>query len=478
MTETGKPTDGQSGVPSGSKANGNVSYWYSELGLPAPANPLRADAEADVVIVGAGYTGLWTAYYLAKARPRLSIRIIEQHVVGYGASGRNGGWLTNSITGGQDGYAAEFGRDAVARFQRALNDTVDEVIRVAELERIDAEIHKGGSLLIARNRAQLARASELEAHARRWPEEGLERLTIDETANHIRVTNTVAGFWQPHCARLHPAKLAVGLGNVVRALGVEIHENTRVEEITVGEVILGGVDASGARVRAGQIIRATEGFTAALKGEHRAWVPLNSSMIITEPLSPRAWDKIGWSNFDTLEDLSHVYSYAQRTPDGRIALGGRGNPYRFGSATDTDGRLDEKTIRALTAILRDWFPAANDTRIAHAWTGVLGVPRNWRATVGYDSGTGLGWAGGYVGTGVAATNLAGRTLCDLILGERSDLTTLPWVNQRSRKWEIEPLRWLAIQGIYAAYGAADRAEFAGADRTSAIAKIAYLISGR
>lgn len=481
MAQTGRSSSGSArdtapdgGASIGSPDNGRVSYWYSELGLPAPTNPLRDNAEADVVIVGAGYTGLWTAYYLAKARPRLSIRIIEQHFVGYGASGRNGGWLTNSITGGQDGYAAEFGRDAVARFQNHLNATVDEVIRVAEREGIDAEIHKGGSLLVARNAAQLGRAAGLAAHAERWPEEGLIRLSVEETNQHIRVSNTVAGFWQPHCARIHPAKLAVGLGTVVRALGVDIHEGTRVEEISAGEVVIEG----GARVRAGHVIRATEGFTAALKGHHREWVPLNSSMIITEPLDDAAWDEIGWQNFDTLEDLAHVYSYSQRTPDGRIALGGRGNPYRFGSATDTDGRLDQATIAALTGILRDWFPAAATAPVAHAWTGVLGVPRNWRATVGYSAETGLGWAGGYVGTGVAATNLAGRTLCDLILGEESELTTLPWVNQRSRNWEIEPLRWLAVQGIYAAYGAADRAELDGRTATSRIARIANLISGR
>lgn len=454
-------------------ANGNVSFWFTEMGLPRPQNGLDGDASADIVIVGAGYTGLWTAYYLAQARPELKICILEQHFAGYGASGRNGGWLTNSITGGQDGYAKTAGRGAVANFQRAMNATVDEVIRVAQSESIDAEIHQGGSLLVARNAAQLGRLAGLAEHAERWPEEGLTILSPAQTDVRVRVAGSLGGAWQPHCARIHPAKLVAGLARAVRSLGVQIHEDTRVTEIRPGKAITDrGV------VSAPHIIRATEGFTAGLAGEKRTWVPLNSSMVITEPLPAEAWAEIGWENYDTLEDLSHVYSYSQRTPDGRIAIGGRGNPYRYGSRTDNDGSIDLRTADSLTRILRDWFPSTAATPIAHAWSGVLGVPRNWRATVGYDIATGLGWGGGYVGTGVASTNLAGRTLADLILGEKTELTRLPWVNQRTRNWEPEPVRWLAIQSIYSAYGLADRVERRGGAKASVIARVADLISGR
>jgi glycine/D-amino acid oxidase-like deaminating enzyme len=231
-------------------------------------------------------------------------------------------------------------------------------------------------------------------------------------------------------------------------------------------------------VRAPTIIRATEGFTANLAGLHRTWLPLNSSMIVTEPIPDDAWAEIGWNQFDTLEDLSHVYAYAQRTLDGRIAIGGRGKPYRFGSRTDSDGETATSTVSALSALLREWFPSTTGVPVAHTWSGVLGVPRNWRATVGLDRTTGLGWAGGYVGTGVAATNLAGRTLADLVLERDTDLTTLPWVNQKARRWELEPLRWIATHGLQAAYTLADRIEFAGLPRTSAIATIANAISGR
>jgi glycine/D-amino acid oxidase-like deaminating enzyme len=176
--------------------------------------------------------------------------------------------------------------------------------------------------------------------------------------------------------------------------------------------------------------------------------------------------------------MAHAYMYAQHTADGRIALGGRGVPYRFGSRTDTDGATQQRTTELLTAILHDMFPAARDAAVDHAWAGVLGVPRDWKATVGLDPATGLGWAGGYVGTGVAATNLAARTLSDLILEPGSELTTMPWVNRKVRRWEIEPLRWIAVQAMYKAYHAADKAENRRQGPTSFIAKAADKVSGR
>lgn len=455
------------------RRTGGVSYWWSDLGLPEPRDPLAGDTEADVVIVGAGYTGLWTAYYLAELRPDLDVRVVEQRFAGYGASGRNGGWLSASVTGGLDGYARTHPRPDVARFQLAMNDAVDEVIRVAERHDIDAEVRRGGTLLVARNDAQHGRARQAAVTAERWPETGARLLSVDEADARIRVAGTQAALWEPHCARIHPARLARGLARVVRERGVRIHEGT-----TVRAIAAGGVETDRGRIRARHVIRATEGFTAGLAGERRTWVPMNSSMIVTEPLPDAAWAEIGWAHHDTLEDFAHVYSYAQRTPDGRIAIGGRGNPYRFASRTDLDGDIPDRTVQHLRAVLCSWFPQVRDVPIAHAWSGVLGVPRNWRATVAYDAASGQGWAGGYVGTGVTATNLAGRTLADLVAGERTDRTTLPWVDQRARSWEPEPLRWLGIHGLYRAYGLADRLEARGGRRTSWVATVADRISGR
>src|SRR5690606_8803304 len=306
-----------------------------------------------------------------------------------------------------------------------------------------------------------------------WPHTDVELLDREAAANRVNVAGVLGGTWHPHCARLHPAKLVVGLAAAVERLGVTIYENTRVTEIAAG-----AAHTEHGMVSATHVIRATEGFTANLKGHHREWLPMNSSMIVTEPLPAAFWEEVGWSDRDTLGDFAHVYMYAQRTADDRIAFGGRGVPYRWGSRVDTDGATQPQTIDSLAGLLREFFPAAQDARIDHGWSGVLGVPRDWAATVVHDERTGLGWAGGYVGTGVTATNLAGRTLADLVLKRDTDLTHLPWVGHRARNWEPEPLRFLAVHGLYAAYRIADRLEARGTPRTSLIAKAANLVAGR
>ncbi|MFF4039813.1 NAD(P)/FAD-dependent oxidoreductase [Streptomyces sp. NPDC001816] len=458
--------------------NGGISFWYADDGLPAVREPLPGDASADVVIVGGGYTGLWTAYYLKQAAPFLRITVLEQKFCGYGASGRNGGWLYNGIAG-RDRYAKLHGHEAAVRLQKAMNDTVAEVVTVAEAEGIDADVHRGGVLEVATTPAQLARLKAFHEHELSYGEKDRELYGARQTAERIRVAGTVGSTWTPHGARLHPVKLVKGLAVAVEALGVIIHESTPVTEIRPKHAV-----TPYGTVRAPYILRCTEGFTASLKGQRRTWLPMNSSMIATEPLTDEQWAAVGWDGRETLGDMAHAYMYAQRTADGRIALGGRGVPYRFGSRTDNDGRTQPETIEALREILTRFFPALAGVRVEYAWSGVLGVPRDWCATVTLDRATGLGWAGGYVGSGVATTNLAARTLRDLVEQDsgqagRTELTDLPWVNHKVRKWEPEPFRWLGVQGMYATYRAADRRELLRpGTQSSRLAQVADRVAGR
>ncbi|MEU6577829.1 FAD-binding oxidoreductase [Streptomyces sp. NPDC046805] len=458
--------------------NGGISFWYADDGLPAVREPLTGDASADVVIVGGGFTGLWTAYYLKKAAPFLRITVLEQKFCGYGASGRNGGWLYNGIAG-RDRYAALHGHDAAVRLQQAMNDTVDEVVAAAEAAGIDADVHRGGVLEVATTPAQLARLRAFHAHELTYGEKDRELYGARETAERIRVAGAVGSSWTPHGARLHPVKLVKGLAAAVEALGVTVHESTPVTEIRPKHAV-----TPYGTVRAPYVLRCTEGFTASLKGQRRTWLPMNSSMIATEPLTDEQWAAIGWDGREALGDMAHAYMYAQRTADGRIALGGRGVPYRFGSRTDNDGRTQEATVEALREILVRFFPALAAVRVAHAWSGVLGVPRDWCATVTLDRSTGLGWAGGYVGSGVATANLAARTLRDLVQidsgqGGPTDLTNLPWVGHKVRKWEPEPLRWFGVHGLYATYRGADRRErLRPSAESSRLARFADRVAGR
>ena len=454
--------------------NGEVSYWWHASGGFPPRRPsLPGPLEADVAIVGGGYTGLWTAYYLAGRRPELKIVVLEASFAGYGASGRNGGWVTAELPGSRASYArASGGVAGVRALEAALRETVDEVGRVCAAESIDCDFTKGGRLSVATTPSQLTRMRDGLAALREWGDgnDVYEFLSRDELQSRVNVAGALAGLYAPASARVQPAALAAGIAAAAERRGVQIYEATPVSAIDPapggagsGAGRGGGGGGAVARtkfgdVRARSVLRCTEGYSAALPGLRRALLPMNSHMIVTEPLSPAAWKEIGWDGCETLADEAHAYMYAQRTADGRIALGGRGVPYRYGSAVDHLGETDPSTVAALTAVLRRTFPAAATAEIAHAWCGVLGVPRDWCATVTYNPASGLGWAGGYTGHGVAAANLAGRTLADLVLGQPSPLTALPWVGHRSRTWEPEPARWAGVHGLYSLYRLADRLE--------------------
>jgi glycine/D-amino acid oxidase-like deaminating enzyme len=439
------------------------SWWWADLGgLPAPRPALDGDREADVCVVGAGYTGLWTAYELLRADPSLAIVVLEREVAGFGASGRNGGWVLGEVsTGSRQREAA--GEDAVAALERAIQATVDEVGAACAREGIDCDFVKGGSLTVAQTDPQLARL-------RRAPRG--ELLEVDEAAARVRVAGLRGARYTPHCARVQPAKLVRGLAAAVERHGATIHERT-----TALDIAPRSVRTPTGTVRARWVVRATEGYTAALPGLERSLLPLSSSMIVTEPLDAATWAQIGWAGCETLDDAAHAYIYAQRTADGRIAIGGRGRPYRFGSGTDRAGEIPDATVRQLRARLTRLFPVLRDVRLDGAWTGVFGVARDWAAAVHCDRDSGLCWAGGYAGEGVAAANLAARTLRDLILDRDTELARLPWVGHRARGWEPEPLRWLAVQTVYGAFRAADALE-ERTGRSSWLAGAAGALAGR
>jgi glycine/D-amino acid oxidase-like deaminating enzyme len=454
---------------------GELGFWWRSIGGQPPARaPLPGNSEADVAIVGAGFTGLWSAYYLKLADPSLRIVVLEAERAGFGASGRNGGWVSGFFSGPARVYERHGGANGFLALRRAMFETVDEIAAVIDRHRIEADFVKGGDLTVALDRAQLARVREDVAAARRsgLGEEDLRELGRDELDRRVRVARALGASFSPHVARVHPAKLLAGLAAVVEQLGVTIHEQTRVTAIAPGSAV-----TDQGTLRAPWVVRATEGYTASIAASKRALVPMNSSMIVTEPLPPTAWEQIGWSGQEAMGDGANVYVYLQRTADGRIAIGGRGVPYRYGSRTDGAGDTARSTVAGLHSKLLEMFPAAAGAKLDHAWSGVLGVPRDWCMSLDADRTTGLAWAGGYVGEGVAAANLAGRTLRDLILDSPSPLTTLPWVGRRPRRWEPEPLRWAAIHGVYSLYRQADRAE-RRTGRRSRLGALVDSLSGR
>ena len=452
-----------------------LSFWHATVPdslRPGPA--LDGDIDVDVAIAGGGYTGLWTAYYLRKADPGLRIAVVEGEIAGFGASGRNGGWCSALFPTSLAKLARMAGRPAAIAMHRAMQETVDEVGRVVAAEGIDCHWAKGGTVQLARSRPQLERARAEVAEAREFGfgEEDLRLLSASEASAMLAATGITGGTYTPHCAAIHPARLARGLAATVRRLGVELYEKTRVTSIEPGRMRT----VSGT-VRAEHVIRATEGFTPGLPGLRRAIAPVYSLMIATEPLPQRIWDHIGLHDRATFGDYRHVIIYGQRTADGRLAFGGRGAPYHLGSRIRPEFDREPAVFAALRRALAGLFPVLGDAEVTHTWGGPLGVPRDWCASAGFDRASGLGWAGGYVGDGVGTTNLAGRTLADLILGRDTHLVTLPWVNHRSRRWEAEPLRWLGANAALRVMALADAAEAASGRPARSAALVSRLTGG-
>jgi glycine/D-amino acid oxidase-like deaminating enzyme len=437
-----------------------LSLWWEAVPAPLPSHPaLTEDLDVDVCVVGAGFTGLWTAHALAEADPSLRVLVLEREVAGFGASGRNGGWCSALFATSDAALERRHGHDAMVAMRRAMQATVDAVGAAAAAEGIDCDFAKGGSVDLVRSEAQRARAlAEVEeARALGFGDEDLRWLGPEETRAIVDADGAIGATFTPHCAALQPALLARGLADAVERRGVLICEHTAVTDIrpspsgpTVATV--------GGTVRADVVVRATEAWTPTLPGLRRALVPVYSLMVATEPLSEDFWAKAGLAGRATFADHRHMIIYGQRTADGRIAFGGRGAPYHYGSAVRASFDREPDVFALLRRTLSELFPDLSGARFTHAWGGPLGIPRDWHSSVGFDRPSGLAWAGGYVGDGVATTNLAGRTLADLITGADTELTRLPWVGHRSPRWEPEPLRWVGVNAGLWAMKLADRSE--------------------
>ncbi len=423
-------------------AEHSESWWWRDLDCAAQGPcraPLPGDREYDVAIVGGGYTGLWTAYYLAERDPSLRVAVVEQWVAGAGASSRNGGWCSSLLPVDWHSAARQYGRSAVLDWQAAADRTVDEIKRVTDNEHIDADFAKAGYLRTASNSAQLELLDRELGHAREWgrTDGDLRRLNSHEARAVINAPKVLGGLFNPHCASIQPAKLVRGLARAVEQRGVTIHEKTLATEISPHRIT-----TDRGSVRADVIVQATEGYSAALRGGRRSLLPMYTTIIATEPLPETFWSDVGWRHRETFNDARRHLFYAQRSRDDRIVIGSlEPQPYRYGSKIAEIRGLDRVEGR-LRKILCDQFPALAPARVEHRWGGVFGVPRDWMPSVNFDRESGLATVGGYSGDGVALTNLAGRTLADLITERDSELVHLPWVHHHSPRWEPEPLRWI------------------------------------
>jgi len=404
--------------------------------------------EADVAILGAGFTGLWTAYYLLAQDPSLRVVVLEAEIAGFGASGRNGAWCSSGFPVSPGELQRRFRREAARELLIEMRGAVEEVGRIATAEEIDAQYFRGGQLRVAHGPSQLpAIESAYESLRGLGLEDDLRLLDADETAGRVRITDARGALFNPHCATIHPARLARGLARTVERLGGEIFERTPVTDFEAGGKNVPRLVTDSGEVRARTVVLAGEAYLARLRKLRRQVLPIYSLIVLTEPLSEERWAEIGWEGRECVASNRYTIDYLSRTEDGRILFGGRGAPYRYGSRIRDEYDRHEPTHQMLRHTARNWFPALEGVRFTHAWGGPLAVPRDWMPTMSYDPSQGVATARGYTGQGVATANLSGRTLADLILGRDTGITRLPTVDHESRPWEPEPLRWLGARYV-------------------------------
>lgn len=425
------------------------TLWASTLGEALVYRPpLAGDIDADVAIIGAGYTGLWTAYYLKQQSPQLKIVVLDATCAGEGASGRNGGWLMGSFVGDSH-YLAGLSGEAFEQAKQLIQSPINAVASVIAEHGIDCDFsHSGNYRVAARYPEQLNTLSgELtELHQQGFTEQDYRWVEGDALTQAVSMRLGCAAIYTPHCATIQPLKLVRGLARVVESMGVTLYDNTRVSGFGQGVV-----RCHSGRVRAEVIVPALEGYQGEVSQLGRYTLPVQSMLIATEPLSEALWQQLGLADRPTFSDASRQVTYGQRSLDNRLVFGARGG-YRFGAKTQTQFDRNSEAFRWRAELMVDLFPVLKGVKVSHGWGGTLAMARTFAPHAIFDKRNDIGLAGGYGGEGVGASNLFARTLTDLILERDTELTQMPWahvseVSQVLTPWEPEPCRWLSYHLI-------------------------------
>jgi len=422
----------------------NKSFWL-EGGEYTENPPLADDTECDLAIIGGGFTGLSGTYHIKKHDPSMNVVLLEAQVIGFGASGRNGGF-SMPLLGWDLTYLLWYmGVERGKMAHDYANDCVKRTKKLVEEEGIDCDFEYTGLMEVARTPFQLKRLEKEVEHYHRIGYPEVEFLDKQELKNHLNSAVHMGGRRDPDTAIIDPAKMARGLKNAVQKLGVSVYERTPVTEYTPGDTV--ELVTPRARVRAKNVIVATNAFSMYLKVKHRYFVPMFTYIILTEPLGDKQYDELGWVGREGIEDERIFVHYLRLTADNRLLFGGRDAPYYFGNSVvghESHGRIFQNLERDM----KEMFPVLEDVGISHKWGGPVAVTLDFVPTFGRlkEHGNVL-FAIGYCGHGVSLSLNAGRILRDLLFERDTDLVRLPLVNNKLIPLPPEPFRYVFANGV-------------------------------
>ncbi|MEY2664007.1 MAG: hypothetical protein RIR35_815, partial [Actinomycetota bacterium] len=429
----------------------NNSLWF-DSSASLKGTELARD-EFDVSIIGGGFSGLWSAFHLIQAQPTLKIAVFEAQHFGFGASGRNGGWASSDYPVYRATLEKRHGVEKTNALFTALSTAINEIGDFSRNHAEQGHFVKAGTLMFARNSAQEIRLKSMADDLHIWQSEA-------ELKDQINIKDLRGGLFNPECATVNPMGLLQGLFNFLKAKGVSLIENS------FATAIPGGVLVNSKSIKSAVVIQATEVYGK----PGRDFIPLYSQMVATEPLREEVWEEIGVRERFTFAEGSHLINYAQRTSDNRLAIGGRGATYPFGSKLQGGKEMTHAVHENIRNLARRWFPVMSNVEFTHAWGGAVAITRDWEPYVQFDKSSGFGRLGGYAGDGVTMSFLAAKIMSALVTDSNQEITGLHFVNRKIRSWEVEPLRFFAVNSLVKMSGIADREE-AITKRPSVVSKI-------
>jgi glycine/D-amino acid oxidase-like deaminating enzyme len=420
-----------------------TSFWLDTYGPYTSDPPVEGDIQVDVAIVGGGFTGLSTAYNLRKEQPGLKVAVLEAEVVGYGASGRNGGFSMTLFGLEPAVTKALFGHQRTVEAHHYMERAVDYVDALVKEHGIQSDYEFPGFLRAATTPGYAKRIQHDLEILTSMGVTGIEWIEADRIRAEVDSPLFLGGWWEPRCGLLDPAKQARELKRIAKEAGAIIYETTPVSEIQRGAKFR--LSTPGGWVTAEKIVLATNAYSHLIPGLRSKQTPVFTHMVVTQPLTPEQLAGIGWKNRQGIEDARNLVHYFRLTADNRLAMGGSDVSLTYGRDMSRD--LNERIFADLERDVVSLFPGLKGVRFTHRWGGPVSVPVDMAPAIGHLGDKRAVYSLGCVGHGVSMTHLNGCTLTDLVLERQSELASVWFVDRRTIPWPPEPLRLLAGQAI-------------------------------